>query len=263
MSFCLAGATFMYPGAESWALADVSVEFPPGRHSIVVGPNGAGKTTLARVLLGRLRLARGEATYAGRSSATWSRRSLARRVGTVLQETVADLPLTVGELVAMGRYPYLSLMGSPDERDRGIVAEAIARTDLERLVDRPICSLSGGERQRAKLARALAQTPEALLLDEPTAHLDLGHEMAFFELVSQLATEQSLTVVSITHNINVASRFADRMVMLSRGRVASVGTPSEVLLPERLEAAFGWPVEVCDLGELGFQVVPLRNAIDG
>ncbi|MFQ5746672.1 MAG: ABC transporter ATP-binding protein [Gemmatimonadota bacterium] len=263
MIFRLADATYRYPDGVRNALDGVSVTFPAGRHSIVVGPNGAGKTTLARVLLGRLRVSAGAATIEDLPSVAWRRRDLARRVGTVLQETVADLPLTVRGLVAMGRYPYLPLLGRPGPRDRAIVAAALERTDLGGLADRAIDSLSGGERQRAKLARALAQTPEALLLDEPTAHLDLGHEMAFFEMVAELAQQQSLTIISITHNLNIAARFADWLVLLAGGRVTAQGRPSDVLVPERLESAFQWPVEVRDLGELGLQVVPRRRGTRG
>jgi iron complex transport system ATP-binding protein len=131
--------------------------------------------------------------------------------------------------------------------------------DLGDLSERDAGELSGGELQRARLARALAQEPRLLLLDEPTAHLDMGHEMRFLELVAEHTKEQSLTVIAVTHHLNTAARFADRMILLSEGRLVADGPARDVLTPRRLESAFGWPVEIRDLGSLGRHAIPKRR----
>jgi iron complex transport system ATP-binding protein len=257
MSFHVAGAWYRYSGQERHALCDVTASFPQGLHTAIVGPNGAGKSTMLRILLGRASPDRGSATFDGRLSARWSRRELARRVGVVLQDAGSLVPLRVRELVEMGRHPYLRPWSSLGSRDRTIVAESLRLADLAGFEDREISHLSGGELQRARLARALAQRPEYLLLDEPTAHLDVRHEMEIFQLVSHLVVQQSVTVITVTHNINLASRFADRLLLLSEGEVVAHGAPGEVFNAENLEAAFGWPIAVRELDGLGLHAVPL------
>jgi len=140
--------------------------------------------------------------------------------------------------------------------DREVVRQALHDLDLLGLAGRSVSTLSAGELQRARLARALAQESDHLLLDEPTAHLDLGHELATFERIVQLTKEKQLTTITVTHNLNLASRFSDRVVLLSGGRVTAVGEPREVLVSERIAEAFGCPVEVRDLAELGILAVP-------
>jgi iron complex transport system ATP-binding protein len=140
------------------------------------------------------------------------------------------------------------------------VTQALERTDLIFLADRYVGSLSAGELQRARLARALAQQSEILLLDEPTAHLDLGHELVAFELLAQLADELSLTIVSVTHNLNMASRFCGRVVLIAGGRVVADGPPEFVLTPENLTRAFEWPVETLAQPGLGIVALPVSRA---
>lgn len=254
------GVDFRYRGAAAAALRGVTLEVPEGAHTVIVGPNGAGKSTLLRVLLGILRPGRGGVRFRGRELTAWSRRELARRVGVVSQEPPPDLPLTVREFVEMGRNPWLRPWEGLRDRDRRAVEGALDRTDLTGLAGRPIFAVSGGELQRAKLARALAQDPGVLLLDEPTAHLDLGHEVRIFELVRSLVRGEGMTAVSVTHNLGLASRFADRLAFLSAGGIQAEGRPESVLKAGIVERAFGWPVEVVDLGPLGLQVVPLGSA---
>ena len=167
-------------------------------------------------------------------------------------------PFTVREMVEMGRNPYVGSWRSLSADDEAVIERALERTDLLGLADRTVSNLSGGELQRVKVARALAQTPATLLLDEPTAHLDLGHEMEIFSLLRQLTEDEEFTVITITHNMNLASRFADHVVLLDGGHVLAAGSPREVLEPERLKKAFGWPVRVEDQGSLGLQIVPLE-----
>lgn len=260
--FEVEGLRFAYPGAGAPALVEVDLEVAAGRHTIVLGPNGAGKSTLLRLLLGTERPSAGRVRLWGRPATDWGRREIARRIGVVSQEPPSRLPLTVREMVGMGRHPYLRPWSSPGARDRRAVEAALERTGLEGLGHRQVWRLSGGELQRAKLARALAQEPRVLVLDEPTAHLDLGHEMRIFELVGSLVAE-GITAVSVTHNLQLAGRYADRLVLLHGGRVHAEGRPRHVLDRRTVEAVFGWPVRVVDMGEQGPQVVPLAGGTAG
>jgi iron complex transport system ATP-binding protein len=248
---------FRYPGRSANALTDVDLAVAEGTHVALVGPNGAGKSTILRLLTGVLTPDVGKATVLGHAAADWKRRDLARHVAVVSQGGEAEVPITVRELVSMGRHPYLGAWSPLTRGDQATVDACIESVDLTELSACDIRELSGGELQRARLARALAQEPRILLLDEPTAHLDLGHEAGFMELVSQYTVQQGVTVVAVTHHLNVSARFADRMVLLASGSVLKQGPPGEVLTPDLLEAAFHWPVEVVDLGVLG------RHAIAG
>lgn len=258
MNLGLSGAWIRYPGATEWAMRDVSLEFTAGVHSAVLGPNGAGKSTLLRALGGLLDCDRGAAFIEGRASGDWPRRELARRMAFVSSTEEDSFPVRVREYVALGRNPYLGAFSPPSDADRAVVASALDRTDLQGLADRYVTNLSAGELQRARVARALAQEPAILLLDEPTAHLDIGHEFAVFDLLSQLVTELSLTVVSVTHNINMASRFASRVVLMRAGAVVADGPPLDVLNPRHLGTAYDWPVHTVRPEGLGCVALPVR-----
>ena len=261
------GVTFRYPDAEANALESVSMEAPAGGCTAVLGPNGSGKSTLLRILLGTLAADAGTAEFDGRPLAAWSRPELARAVGVVPQGEEAAFPIAVRDLVAMGRYPHLGPWRREGAADRRAVEEAMRRCDVAGLAARPVANLSGGERQRARVARALAQEPRALALDEPTAALDVGHEMAIWELLRDLG-RAGTTVLVVTHNLNLAARYADRLVLLDRGAVAASGTPAQVLARETVERVYGWPVRVVphpgpgpDAGAP--QVVPLAGEACG
>jgi len=256
MSFVVEGLTVRYAGAVRPALLDASLKFEPGVHTAVLGPNGAGKSTLLRVLLGLIRPDSGEVRFEGRPTSEWTRREMARRTALVSAGEEFAFPISVQQLVAMGRTPHLGSWRAERPVDREVVRQALHEVDLLELEGRPVSTLSAGELQRARLARALAQESDHLLLDEPTAHLDLGHELATFERIEQLTQEKQLTTITVTHNLNLASRFSDRVVLLSGGRVTAAGRPREVLVAERIEEAFGCPVEVRDLAELGVLAVP-------
>jgi iron complex transport system ATP-binding protein len=235
---------FTYPHATRPALDGVDLDVPAGGVYAILGPNGSGKSTLLKVLLGVLAPQAGEAWYAGRRVTEWSRRELARRVGVVPQSEELAFPITVRELVAMGRYPHLGPWRRETAADRRAIEEAMARCDVLELADRPLATLSGGERQLVRIARALAQQPDTLVLDEPTAALDIRHEMEIFERVSSLAAAGRVTVVLVTHNLNLAARYAGRMLLLDRGRVAAEGEPAAVLTREIIERVYRWPVAV-------------------
>jgi iron complex transport system ATP-binding protein len=223
----------------------------------VVGPNGSGKTTLVRVISGLLRPEGGEVAVNGRPVARWKRPELAGILAVVSQGEAVTFPLRVDETVMLGRYARLGPLAAPGEADRTAVAEALARCDVSTLAERTVDTLSGGEWQRVRLARALAQQPRVLVLDEPTTSLDVRHEMELFELVRRLV-DGGLTGLVITHHINLAARYADRMLLLSAGRVAGEGPPAAVLREDTLRAVFDWPLAVTAWGDGSPQVVPLR-----
>ncbi len=249
--------TVRYPGSESLAIDGVSCTVDRGQLLAVVGPNGCGKTTLLRAILGLVPLERGESAIESRPLAGWKRRELAQVLGVVAQREELIYPLRVQETVLLGRYARLGPLAPVGDADRAAVERALRRCDAWDLRHRRADTLSGGEWQRVRVARALAQEPRALLLDEPTAALDIRHEMEIFELVRQLVSE-GLAALVITHQINLAARYATGMLLLSRGRVAASGPPAAVIRREVLETVFEWPVSVHDwLGQVP-QLVPLR-----
>jgi iron complex transport system ATP-binding protein len=251
-------------GGFGLALDGVSCDVGAGRFLAVVGPNGSGKTTLVRALSGLVRLERGIVRVEGKPLAQWARPALARVLAVVPQGEEVAFPLRVEETVMLGRYARLGPFAAAGAADRAAVADALARCDVDAFARRTIDSLSGGEWQRVRLARALAQEPRILVLDEPTTSLDVRHEMELFELVRRLV-DGGLAGLVITHHINLAARFADRMILLSGGRVAAEGSPAEVLRRETLREVFGWPVAVTAWCDGSPQVVPLRphEAQDG
>ena len=257
--------SFRYHGASGRAVDGVDFHAPAGILSVVIGPNGSGKSTLARLLLGVEWPQEGTAAFEGRPLPDWDRKALARRVAAVPQFEAVAFPLRVREYVAMGRYPFLGPWAAEGESDHRAIDAALQRCDVAGLADRDLASLSGGERQRVRIARALAQEPAALVLDEPTASLDVRHEMDIFRLLAELASE-GRTVVLVTHSLNLSGRFADRILMLDRGRPAALGTPAEVLRRDVIERVYRWPVRIESLSGPGPdagapQVVPLREEI--
>jgi len=248
-----------YPGVPNAALDGVTMAVPDGMLYAVLGPNGSGKSTLMKALLGAVPTVSGTALVDGRPAAQWGRREMATTVGVVSQGETVAFPLTVKELVGMGRYPHLSALGAERAEDRAAVDRALTQCDVHDLSARDIGTLSGGERQRVRIARALAQEPTALVLDEPTASLDIHHEMAILELLKD-STDRGMTVLLVTHGLDLAARFADRVLLLSEGRVAAEGLPGEVLRADVLEEVYRWPVAVEQDPATGTpRVTPLRR----
>jgi iron complex transport system ATP-binding protein len=209
-------------------------------------------------MLGLVRLERGTVLVDERPVREWSRRALARTVGVVGQQEQPVFPLSVAETVMLGRYAHLGPVDPPGTLDRAAVAAALERCDIADLSSRPVDTLSGGEWQRVRIARALAQEPRALILDEPTASLDVRHEMELFELTRRLVND-GLAGLVITHHLNLAARFADRIVLLDAGAVVAAGTPAQVLDQELVSHVFQWPVAVTTWQDGSPQVVPLRT----
>lgn len=254
----LRNVTFRYPHAAQEALREASCTVHDGELVVVIGPNGSGKTTLVRVALGVYTPTAGQATMLGRPAGSWPRRDLARRVGVVTQHEDNLFPQRVRETVLLGRYARLSAWGRERADDHAAVARALERCDATSLAERWLWTLSGGEYQRVRIARALAQEPQLLVLDEPTASLDVRHAMELFELVRALVDRERLAAVMVTHDVNLAARFADRMVLLSEGAVAASGTPAEVLRREVAERVFGWPLAISTIDGRP-QLIPMRQ----
>jgi ABC-type cobalamin/Fe3+-siderophores transport system ATPase subunit len=251
---------FRYPEAEQDALRRVELSVRGGELLGLVGPNGSGKTTLLRLAAGALRATSGQVSILERPINRWSRRDLACTVGVVSQREEPAFPMKVEETVLLGRYPHLGPWRGLRSGDREIVAHALERCDVVHLRDRWVATLSAGEWQRVRIARALAQQPRALLLDEATANLDVRHEMEVFELVSELVRMGEIAGMIVTHNVNLAARFVDRVMVLDHGTARSVGVPGEVLRRELLEEIFEWPVEVRTWQGVP-QFIPLRKPV--
>jgi iron complex transport system ATP-binding protein len=261
--FELSGATVRYAPGLRPSLDGAGFRVAAGECVALVGPNGAGKTTALRALLGLVPLASGGATILGRPVQEWRRDELARTVGVVVQREEPAFPVTVAETVAMGRYAHAGRWRPLGAADHDAVRRALERADVAALRDRWVQTLSGGEWQRVRVARALAQEPRALVLDEPTASLDLRHEMELFELVAGLVREQGLAALVVSHHLNIAARFAGRLVLIHGGRVVADDIPERVFEPRLLAEVFGWPVAVQRLPDGAVQLYPERRAVPG
>jgi iron complex transport system ATP-binding protein len=247
-----------YRGNRLRALDQVSLSAPRGALTAVVGPNGSGKSTLVRALIGQVPLEAGEISVDGAPVRDEARTALARHVSVVTQREEPAFPLGVREYVALGRYPHLGLWRGTTATDADAIARAVERTEIGSYLGRTITELSGGEWQRVRLARAIAQGGEALVLDEPTTFLDVGHEMAVFELLGSLAAD-GMAVLLVSHQLNLVARFAHRMVLLHRGRIAAEGTPGDVMQANILEGVYEWPLVVTRDPAVGSPtLVPLR-----
>ena len=228
----------------SAVLHDIGLAVRGGELVALVGPNGAGKSTLLRILAGLLRPTAGRVTLDGDDLVSVARASVARRVAVVPQVFETLFPFTVREIVSLGRTPWLGALGIPDAADLHAVSRALADVDAVALADRRIDRISGGERQRAVLAMALAQQAEVLLLDEPTVHLDPAHQRAILALLARLARERQLVVVTVLHDLNLASAVATRIAVLRDGRVVFDGPPRDALAPTLVREVFGEGLDV-------------------
>jgi iron complex transport system ATP-binding protein len=233
-----------YRYASQWALRDISLEMAAGELVGILGPNGSGKTTLLKVADRILEPNEGVVSLKGQPLQAYSRVSLAREIAMVPQENHFQFAFSSLEVVLMGRFSHMGLFQFEGEHDMAVAFEAMEATHCGDLAERPIDQLSGGEKQRVLLARALAQEPELILLDEPTSFLDLRFKKEIFELLSSLKKKRGLSLMIVSHDIDLSARYCDRIMLLDRGRVFSEGTPGEVLTARNVEAVYGCPVSV-------------------
>lgn len=216
----------------------VSLDLMAGEIVALLGPNGAGKTTLLRALNGTVTLKSGDITLDGNLLGELSRREIARNIAVVAQENETKFPITVLEFVLAGRFTRGAAFGWETAADVDAANRALAMCDLEGFADRLMNELSGGERQRVVLARALAAETRVLLLDEPTANLDLAHQALMFRLVRDRCRGCGTSAIVITHDLNLASEFAERAILLKAGKVFAQGPTSSVLTRENLQAVY-------------------------
>jgi iron complex transport system ATP-binding protein len=238
-------------------LESVRLTVEPGGWLAIIGPNGSGKSTLLRSILG-FHPHEGLVRLDGVPTTGMHRRDRARCLAYAPQTPVLPDGVTTRDYVTLGRTPHRPLLSAPRGVDRQIVADVMDRLGLGPLAERPLTTLSGGEQQRAVLARSLAQQPRVLLLDEPTASLDLGHAQQVLDLVDRLRKQDGLTVLSTLHDLTLAGQYADRLALLSDGRVVAEGTPTDVLTPAALSTHYGARAEVL-AGPNGPTVMPIRG----
>lgn len=252
-------AIVRYPRCDRPALDGVSLDAPAGVVTAVVGPNGSGKSTMVRALLGRVGLSGGAVSVGGVDTKRLTRVEIARRVAVVTQREEAVFPMSVRDYVALGRLPHRGAWAAAAGADSVAVAAAMEATEVTAIAERTIDELSGGEWQRARFARALAQGGDALVADEPTTFLDIAHAMAVFAVLGRIARE-GRAVLLISHDLNLVARFADRLVLLDRGRVAASGSVDDVMRADVLEPVYQWPLVVSRDPAVGAPaLVPLRK----
>jgi iron complex transport system ATP-binding protein len=228
-----------YAYGKSAVLKHVRFSVASGDFFVIIGPNGSGKTTLMKLMAGLEKLPEGKLSILGREIQNYKKKDLARKIAFVPQEVPTDFPFSVMEVVLMGRSPYQGTLGLERARDVEKARQAITFTGISHLADRKLNALSGGERQRVFIARAICQEPEIMLLDEPTASLDLAHQIRIMDLMEKLQQEKKITIVMVSHDLNLAAMYGTRLLLLNKGQIVKIGLPEEVLTFQTLEDAYG------------------------
>lgn len=241
-------------------LLDVSLEIEHGGLVALCGANGSGKSTLLRVLARLLRPRAGSVTLGGRAIGKFARSELARTLAFMPQNPEPPLGVSVRELVGYGRSPHVGLGRRFATRDRDVIEHALELCDLRGLAEREVTSLSGGERQRSWLAMTVAQEADVLLLDEPVSALDVGHQLQVLELLQRLNREKQTTIVTVLHDINVASRYFDTLVGMRDGRIVADGPMEQLLTPTTLGDIFDVTAQVHTLPDAGYPVCTFERA---
>ncbi|MBU5425888.1 heme ABC transporter ATP-binding protein [Tissierella pigra] len=225
-------------------LKNISLNIEKGNFISIIGPNGSGKSTLLKNLNNLYKPDNGSIFLDGLNIKKVKPRELAMKIALVPQNTVIDYDFTVEDIVLMGRHPYKGRFQKEDESDYRIVNEAMEMTNTLYLKDRIITEISGGERQRVIIAKALAQNPSIILLDEPTSHLDINHQIEILNLLRKLNQEKGTTIVVVIHDINLASRYSDEIILIKDGQIKATGSPQKVITKENIEFAYNINVEI-------------------
>ena len=209
-----------------------------GEFFMIIGPNGAGKSSLLKLITGIEQVQSGQIDIFGKPKTKYSARDLAKVIALVAQQAPIDFPFSVAETVLMGRSPHLGLLGIENARDYELAVEAMSFVGVEQFAARRLDQLSGGERQRVMIARAICQEPRIILLDEPTTALDPAHQLKIMDLMERLRQEKKTTVIMVSHDLNLAALYSDRLLLMKNGRVVVIGTPAEVFVSEYLEKSY-------------------------
>jgi iron complex transport system ATP-binding protein len=265
MTLSVENLSFHYPVFPF--LSNISFDLPVGDFLSLLGPNGSGKSTLLRLLDRILLPQSGTITHDRRPLNEFSRRELAKRIAYVPQDTLWVFPCTVLEVVLMGRSPYVGHSGFENAQDLEIAREAMRLTDIEHLADKLITGISGGERQRVLIARALSQQPKILLLDEPNAHLDISHQIEIFQILREQNELRKLTIVSVSHDLNLAAAFSRRTLLLANignegASVFAIGDPKDVLTQANIEQVYQTSVlvdQLPDSSAMRISLLPLAT----
>ncbi|WP_416197537.1 MAG: Iron complex transport system ATP-binding protein [Sporanaerobacter sp.] len=220
-------------------LKDISFSLEEGQFMSIIGPNGSGKSTLLKNICNLEKPNSGEIEIHGKNISQYKSKELAKKIALVPQDTFISYDFSVFDVVLMGRFPYLGRFDKETDEDFEITKEALKITNTFHLRDRNINEISGGERQRVIIARALAQEPDIIFLDEPTSHLDINHQMDLLNILRNLNKEKNTTIVLVIHDINLACRYSDIIMLLDKGEILSIGSPKEVVTRENIEKAYG------------------------
>jgi len=238
----LEGVAFSY--GDLWALRGINLEIGRGEILGVLGPNGSGKSTLLKIMDGMLHPREGRVMLRDRDLSSFGRTAIAREIALVAQENHFRFSFSALEVVLMGRFPHLKRLQFEGDRDMEVALNSMKATNTRELAHRSIHELSGGEKQRVLIARALAQEPRIILLDEPTSFLDLKHKRDIFHLIASLSKNRGLSVVLVSHDIDLAAQYCSRLLLLKKGRIYDVGEPEKVITAETIAAVYDCPVLV-------------------
>jgi len=225
-------------------LSNVSLNVSAGEFFVIIGPNGAGKTSLLKILSGLQKPQAGSVVLKGENITSYRRRNISQILAIVPQQIEIGFPFTVKDAVIMGRTPHLGILGMEGKNDFRIAEEAMRFTEVSHLADRKLFQLSGGELQRVIIARAICQQPDIILLDEPTTALDPSHQLKIMDLMERFRKQHATTIVMVSHDLNLASMYGDRLLLLKEGKVVKTGTPKSVLNKELLEESYGCKMQV-------------------
>jgi iron complex transport system ATP-binding protein len=236
-------------------LKDIHFQIMMGEFVGLIGPNGAGKSTLLKLLVRTLAPQTGQVFLHGRPLREYSGKELARQIGFVQQDFSSAFPFSAREVVLMGRFPHQKTFFADSRQDREIVRQAMEATDCYGLKERPFNRLSGGERQRVVLASALAQEPRILLLDEPTTALDLKHQVHFYDIITSLQRQENLTVLSVTHDVNLISRYCKRIMILKKGELLADGPVDKVMTTDTIEKTYDTKIQIISDPQSGTPVI--------
>ena len=241
---------FKYSSKDSsFELKNINLEIGSGEFVTLLGPNGSGKSTLLNLILGDLHSYEGEILFENKPYSSYNRKEIAKRVSFVPQRYHSVYPFSVYEIVAMGRTPYLNLLGFESVEDVQKINNAMELVGIAQLKNQSINSVSGGEAQRAFIARALVQDPELMLLDEPNAHLDLEHQMSIFGLLKKLNVEKKLTTLMVSHDLNLSGCYSDRMILMKNGKIFLDDEKSKALTEENISAVFNVSAKIFHYGQ--------------